>query len=263
MPGKTDIFSLSWCNIVFEQRNKEYGAYVLRKINPKNTLIAVLSAVIFFVLCISAPLIISLIHFSEKDNGVKVVDVVTLATPPPIDPNEPPPPPVEPPPPLKSTVQFIPPKIVKDEDATTDTVIVQDLVDKDPGKTTQEGDTVNGVDPGLDNGVIDNADPEPVMIVEIMPEFPGGEGELLNFLHKQIHYPPIAKEEGIQGTVFIQFIISKDGQVSNVKVLRGPGAGLDEEAVRVVKLLPQWKPGRQGGRNVPVIYNLPVKFVLK
>ena len=100
-------------------------------------------------------------------------------------------------------------------------------------------------------------------VVESMPEFPGGMGELMKFLAKNIKYPPLAKESGIQGRVFINFVVEPTGAISNVKVLRGIGGGCDEEAVRVVASMPKWKPGKQRGKSVRVSYNLPVKFTLQ
>lgn len=101
-------------------------------------------------------------------------------------------------------------------------------------------------------------------IVESMPEFPGGGQEaLFKYLQKEMKYPQIAKENGIQGTVFVNFVVGKDGKIRDVKILRGVNKMLDEEAVRVVKAMPAWKPGKQRGKNVSVSYNLPIKFTLR
>ncbi len=100
-------------------------------------------------------------------------------------------------------------------------------------------------------------------VVEAMPEFPGGMGALMKYLAENIKYPSLAKESGIQGRVFINFVVEPDGSISNVKVLRGIGGGCDEEAVRVVESMPKWKPGMQRGKPVRVSYNLPVKFTLQ
>ncbi len=100
-------------------------------------------------------------------------------------------------------------------------------------------------------------------VVESMPEFPGGMGKLMNYLASNIKYPPLAKESGIQGRVFINFVVETDGRISKVKILRGIGGGCDEEAVRVVEAMPKWKPGMQRGKPVRVSYNLPVKFTLQ
>ena len=100
-------------------------------------------------------------------------------------------------------------------------------------------------------------------IVEEMPAFPGGEGKLLEYVAKNIKYPQIARETGIQGRVFVGFVVEPDGSVSNVKILRGIGGGCDEEAMRVIKSLPKWKPGKQRGKAVRVSYQIPVVFRLQ
>lgn len=100
-------------------------------------------------------------------------------------------------------------------------------------------------------------------IVEEMPSFPGGEQKLLEYVAKNVKYPQIARESGIKGRVFISFVVEPDGSVSNVKVLRGIGGGCDEEAMRVVKSMPKWKPGKQRGKAVRVSYMLPVNFQLQ
>ncbi len=100
-------------------------------------------------------------------------------------------------------------------------------------------------------------------IVESMPEFPGGQQAMLEFIARNIKYPPLARESGIQGRVFVNFVVEPDGSVSNVKVIRGIGGGCDEEAIRVVQSMPKWVPGRQRGKPVRVSFNLPVRFTLQ
>ncbi len=105
---------------------------------------------------------------------------------------------------------------------------------------------------------------EPVILVpEIAPEFPGGVDALMAYLGRNLNYPARARELEIQGRVYVSFVIEKDGKVSNIKLLRGIGGGCDEEAIRVVSEMPDWKPGRQNGRPARVAYNLPVRFSLK
>ena len=100
-------------------------------------------------------------------------------------------------------------------------------------------------------------------IVEEMPSYPGGEAKLFEYIKKNMKYPQIARESGIKGRVFVSFVVEPDGSVSNVKVLRGIGGGCDEEAMRVVKAMPKWKPGKQRGKAVRVSYMLPVNFQLQ
>lgn len=101
------------------------------------------------------------------------------------------------------------------------------------------------------------------MVVESMPEYPGGEPALYSYLAENIKYPQMAKESGIQGRVFVTFVVERDGRVTDVRVLRGIGGGCDEEAIRVVQSMPKWTPGKQRGKSVRVQYNLPVKFTLQ
>lgn len=100
-------------------------------------------------------------------------------------------------------------------------------------------------------------------IVEKMPSFPGGEEELFKYLSKNTKYPPMAKDAGISGKVFVTFVVEKDGKISDVKVLRSIGGGCDEEAIRVVKNMPRWTSGEQRGKPVRVQFNLPINFILK
>lgn len=99
-------------------------------------------------------------------------------------------------------------------------------------------------------------------VVEDQPSFPGGEEARIRYLNENLRYPQMAREAGIQGTVFITFVVERDGSVTDVRVLRGIGGGCDEEAVRVVRNMPRWTPGRQRGQPVRVQFNMPIRFVL-
>ena len=109
----------------------------------------------------------------------------------------------------------------------------------------------------------DEEDAPVFFIVEDMPEFPGGEVELRKYIAKSVKYPVIAQENGIQGRVYISFVVSKKGEVTDVKVARGVDPNLDKEAIRVVKAMPKWKPGKQRGKAVKVSYTVPINFVLQ
>ena len=111
------------------------------------------------------------------------------------------------------------------------------------------------------NQVDETEESKPIFnIVEEMPSFTGGEGELAKFLGANIIYPQIAKESGIQGTVYVSFVVDSKGKVTNVKVLRGIGGGCDEEALRVFRMMPSWRPGKQNGQSVRVQFNMPLRF---
>lgn len=267
MVNQNNIYGADWCNIVFEGRNKEFGAYDLRKRYAKNALIAIISAIAFFLLAVSTPLIIKFFQDRIEDvSEVKVMREITLADAPPINKDEPPPIPVEPPPPLKSTIKFTPPVIVKDEEVTDETPPTQTDMEKvDAGAKTEEGDSL-GIDPSLveNNDLIGESKVEEIFtIVEQMPTFPGGNDGLFAYLGKSIKYPPAAKANGITGKVFVNFTIGKNGEIRDIKIIRGVHDLLDNEAIRVVKNMPTWKAGKQNGVAVSVSYNLPINFILK
>ena len=104
---------------------------------------------------------------------------------------------------------------------------------------------------------------EILTFVDDMPEFPGGENALLSFLGSNVRYPVIAQENGIQGRVYVSFVIDETGNINDVCIIRGVDVSLDNEAIRVVRLMPKWKPGKQGGKAVKVRYNVPIFFDLK
>ena len=104
---------------------------------------------------------------------------------------------------------------------------------------------------------------KPLLVAEQMPEFPGGQAEMMKYVQKNVQYPPMARENDIQGTVAVRFVVDKDGSIGDVEVLRGIGGGCDQEAVRVIKSMPPWKAGKQNGQPVKVYFTLPVKFKLE
>lgn len=130
-----------------------------------------------------------------------------------------------------------------------------------PGK--QRGETVKVSYSLPIKFVLDEKDTDTIFkVVEVMPEFPGGTKKLMSYLGNNIKYPEKAKKDGVKGRVFITFVVEKDGSIGDVKLLRGIGAGCDEEAMRVIESMPNWKPGMTEGKPVRVQYNLPIKFQL-
>lgn len=264
--AKIDLYDSLWCEHVFEGRNKEYGAYQLRKDYTKNMIRGIVFAIVFFTLVMTGPLIANLITgFIPEENVLRVTEVTDLIAPPPIDEKTPPPPPVEPPPPVRQTVKFTPPVILPDEKVPDEPPpTVEELKVVDAGVKTQEGTKDAPLiieDPG--EAVIEGSGDAPFISVEQMPAFPGGEGEMQKYIYRNYRYPPMARENNIQGTVFMQFVVERDGSVSEVKVLRGLSRDVDEEAIRVIKSLPKFTPGRQNGRPVRVFYNLPIRLTLQ
>jgi len=262
-----DINSKEWCDIVFEGKNKAYGAYVLRNFSNKRHGKALIIISIIFVVSLLLPGLLKTVLPEKKEKMVEVTSLANLK----IEQAKPPEEieiAVPPPPPLKSSIKFTPPVIKPDE-----VVVVENEV-----KTQQElneaekaisiadiegTDEVNGVDIATldENQAITQEVVEEVYgAVDQMPEFPGGEMALRKWISKHIIYPKIASDKGIQGKVYINFVVEKDGSISNVRVLQSVDPLLDKEALRVINNLPRWRPGLQGGEPVRVSYTVPINF---
>lgn len=272
--SKLDILKQDWIDIVFEGRNKEYGAYQLRKDNVKNTNKAVIIGCLLFSLAIASPIIAKYLSGfvpEDKKEKDKLTEVV-LASPPPVDEKAPPPPPpVEPPPPKVDQVKFPPPVVKPDEEVVEEEPpTIKELEKADPGQKTIKGNPdaeiaidVETFGEGPVNQNITEDEGKIFTNVEVLPTFPGGLEQFGKFLGKNLNYPPVARDAGIQGRVYCSFVVEKDGSLTDIKVVRGIGGGCDEEAVRVLKKSPKWNPGVQNGRNVRVSYTIPIFFQLQ
>jgi len=270
---KINIFSEEWCDVVFEGRPKDYGAYMLRKLSSKRHKTAIIATLAFSLAVFTIPgLVKSIIPKSRQVN----VDVTNLANIN-LEKNKPKDieqPLVEPEPPqkIKSTIKFTPPVIKDDTEVNEEEIMkTQDEVTESKLSVSVADVKGNSEDANAadladlqqkQNQVVEEEVTEPYRYVEQMPEFPGGDEALMKFLFNNIKYPHMARESGIQGTVYITFVVSKTGQISGVSVMRGIGGGCDDEAVRVIKSMPSWIPGRQNGKPVPVQFNLPLRFTL-
>ena len=237
LESKLDILNQKWIDVVFTDRNKAYGAYELRKENGRNSRTALLIGVAVFVVAISANTIINAIQGFIPKGKVKVKITNVILTPPPPDPKKPPPPP----PPVK------------------------ELEVADPGQKNLKGDKNADVvidEPvGTSDQKVTEEDPNKIFTsVEQQPTFPND--GFNKYLGKNIVYPAIAKENGTQGKVILQFVVERDGSLTDIKVLRGIGDGCDEEAVRVLKKSPHWTPGIQNGRPVRCTFTVPISFTL-
>jgi periplasmic protein TonB len=266
--SKLDILNQNWIDIVFNGRNKEYGAYQLRQDNNKNTNKAIVAGVLLFSFAIGSPLIISLIKGSLENSKDKIIETEVVLTPPPsLDKAPPPPPPVEPPPPKVDQIKFPPPVVKPDKDvADEEPPTIEDIKKADPGEKTVKGDANAEVviNEPVGEGPVNQTKTEDTneiyTSVEVLPTFNGDYGK---FLGKNLRYPPIARENNIQGRVIVNFVVEKDGSLTDIKVVRGIGGGCDEEAIRVIKSSPKWNPGVQNGRNVRVNYTIPIFFQLQ
>jgi periplasmic protein TonB len=256
----------SFDDIIFEGRNKAYGAYMLRKEQPQNQLIGLAATL---VLCI-LPFALHWIDFSIPPSIIPKTEIIARPTiidiPYITQPIHVPPPQVQHIAPQPATAHQYPIIAIKDKLVPT----TQQIPKLDVGIDKPLSPPHNGSPSGeimIPNG---SSTPLPLEIethttfttVEQMPEYPGGEAALFSFIQRNIQYPAMERDNDIQGKVFVGFVVMEDGSISDVNVKKGVSPGLDKEAVRVVRLLPKFKPGRQQGKNVKVFYSIPIAYKL-
>lgn len=277
--SKIDLISNEWTDLVFEGRNQAYGAYKLRKGTAKRNVWALIIVGLAAALLYLGLQLQKMAEANKKVENTQAVELAKLNTekkeakvekkeiikqePEKV---------VEQ---VKSSVKFTAPVIKKDEEVKEEDEIKLDEVqksDKAVGAFTVEGnDEVGGA---VLKAKEDIAAPEPpkhvveettkiFTNVEQMPMYPGGEGALLGYLRDNIHYPTVAAENGVQGRVVVGFVVERDGSITDVKILRGVDPSLDREAMRVVKSMPRWNPGKQNGSAVRVKFQVPVSFRLQ
>ncbi len=274
-----ETFANNWENVVaekrnelvFENKNKLYGAYYLRVNHNKNLGLGLLIASSFFIILVGTPLIVNLINSSSDDaNEILTVTTVDLMAPPPIDEKEPEPAPPPPPPPLIKTIKFTPP-VVKDEEILEEEEEIPIQEDEDLTQIAAVTNDVEGDDDDFSlldeygDGVVEQEDNTIHMFVGEMPKFPGGDEALLSYIQRNTEYPAIAYDSGIEGTCYLYFVVEKDGTIGEVTVVKGvPGCKkCDENSVRVIKSLPKFTPGKNNGTPVRVRYSSRVKFELR
>lgn len=250
----------SFDDLVFEFRNKEYGAYELRKKYGRTGLIAMVIGIIILTTAIVVPYIRAknMAQHKLRDAQEVIAEMANdlqneeAAPPPP-----PPPPPVEE---QQTVVKYVAPVVV---DSIKPDEQFQ-LMSTDEQVETAVDKEVVEVQVQVQEEVQEEEAPKEVFtIVEEMPSFPGGDAELLKFIAKNIVYPPIAEENNVQGKVILRFCVTYKGTVEQISVVRGVDPALDAEAIRVIGLLPTWKPGKQGGKPVNVWYTVPISFQLQ
>lgn len=279
MSKEINLDSKEWCDIVFEDKNKAYGAYKMRLTSSNRHLWAFVIVFLFAVLVAFLPTIISSVQGAISaarggaDNLTESSVLANLDTP--IEDQVPEEnivrqPEAPPPPPLKSTIQFTAPVMVKAEEIGDDEGLSQDKLadakEQISVATVKGTDDVHGIDIAdlQEHKVIAEEKKEEIFYgVEQSPVYPGGEEEMFRYISNNLRYPPIAAENGIEGRVTIRFVIDKNGKVGNVEVLRGFDTACDREAVRVISSMPNWQPGRQNGRAVNVYFTIPVVFKLQ
>lgn len=276
--SKIDLISNEWTDLVFEGRNQAYGAYKLRKGTAKRNVWALIIVGLAAALLYLGLQLQKMAEANKKVENTQAVELAKLNTekkeakvekkeiikqePEKV---------VEQ---VKSSVKFTAPVIKKDSEVKEEDEIKLDEVqksDKAVGAFTVEGnDEVGGA---VLKAKEDIAAPEPpkhvdeetkiFTVVEQMPMYPGGDGALMGYLRDNIHYPTVAAENGVQGRVVVGFVVERDGSITDVKILRGVDPSLDREAMRVVKNMPKWTPGKQNGSAVRVKYQVPVSFRLQ
>lgn len=274
--SKIDLISNEWADLVFEGRNQAYGAYRLRKSTSKRNLWSLIIVLIAAVVIFSAIAIKNVIQANQKVAITTEVELSKIETKKQAKVEKKAPVKIEPPKPVekvKSSIKFTAPVIKKDEDVKPEEEM-KTQEDLQKTKTTIGAFNVVGNDE-VGGEVLkakeEIAQPEPPKeeenkvfdVVEENPSFPGGRAALMKWLNENINYPVIAAENGIEGRVIVQFVVSKTGQISDVRVARGVDPSLDKEAVRVVSNMPNWTPGRQNGTTVNVRFTLPVTFKLQ
>lgn len=262
------LFKKSWKDLIFERRNKEYGAYELREEYDGYITKAVIIAVLFAGLSIGGPMLYKILVPDPKVEKEQLIEVdLAKLPPPPENPNEPPPPP---PPkiemPKVETIKFLPPEVKKDEDVHEPPPTIEEVKEAVIANKDQEGvkgdETAVVVEEAAPVAIEEPKEEEVFTVVEQQPQFPGGIAEMMTFIKKNINYPREAANMGIEGKVIVGFEVAKDGKIDRISVLKGIGYGCDEEAVRVVKMMPNWEAGRMNGRSVKVKMTIPIKFQL-
>ena len=245
-------------DLIFRDRNRKYGAYELRRSYGSTMSISIVAGMIFGITLVLVPF-----FKADRESTLPghIINFTAMPDPSLLDPIMPPEPPATQPPPenIINQSRFSPPIVVADT-----------LVPADAMPTTDERIelTENG-DPGEIPVVVNDPEPiippepEPYITVPEMPSFPGGEAALMRFVVDNISYPPDALENGIEGTVILRFVVTATGDVSRITVIRKADPLLDAEAVRVVSMMPRWRPGKQDGNPVAVYFALPVIFSIK
>ena len=276
--SKIDLISNEWTDLVFEGRNQAYGAYKLRKGTAKRNIWALIIVGLAAALLYLGLQLQKMAEANKKVENTQAVELAKLNTekkeakvekkeiikqePEKV---------VEQ---VKSSVKFTAPIIKKDSEVKEEDEIKLDEVqksDKAVGAFTVEGnDEVGGA---VLKAKEDIAAPEPpkhvveetkiFTVVEQMPMYPGGGAALMGYLRDNIKYPTVAAENGVQGRVVVGFVVERDGSITDVNILRGVDPSLDREAMRVVKSMPRWNPGKQNGSAVRVKYQVPVSFRLQ
>ena len=250
----------SFDDIVFENRNKEYGAYKLRKKYNRNVIISLITGLVLMSIAIITPYLNAKAAENKAKRSERQVEIKMENLD---QPTETVAPPLPPPPPPQDVVQqarYIPPVVV---DSVKPEETIQLMTADQAQVEVQNEEVVEEVQVVAEEVQEDVDEAEPFYVVEEMPMFPGGDAAIQKYIGDNVIYPEVAKENNIQGRVIVKFCVTPTGGVDQVSVLKGVDPELDVEVVRVVKTLPKFKPEKQGGKPVPVWYTIPINFQLK
>jgi len=261
-----DLLSPKWLEIAFENKNKQYGAYELRNDSSNRHLKALIIVIVVGLFTIFLPKVVATIEWTAKPDITQQDSVrVTVFEDPEDIPEEIQQEYVEPPPILQQTIQVIQWEI-GEESNTTEMMTTAEIDQTDiaiAATTVTEG-SEDGVN--IDElNEITNVVPEEIFVyVPVKARFPGGDAAMMKWLNENINYPMVAAEGGIQGKVFVNFIVRANGSIDGVKIQRGVHPSLDNEAMRLVKAMPRWQAGENDkGQKVHSYFTLPVTFILK
>jgi len=262
--AKHKIRAPGFDEIVFETRNKEYGAYKIRKKYSRTLIISMIIGIIIIATAVITPYLNAKAMEDQRQAREEVqVEIKMENLDQPSETVAPPPPPPPPPSDVVQQNRYVPPVVV-------DTIKPEEMTQL----MTVDEAQIEVVDRAVDEVFIiqeevkeeiqeEEPEPEPFVVVEEMPMFPGGEAALLDYIAQNTQYPEVAKENNIQGRVIVRFCVTSKGTVDQISVLKSVDPELDEEAMRVVSTLPLFRPGRQGGKPVPVWFMVPITFTLK
>jgi len=240
--------------IIFENRNKNYGAYKLRKQYKTTASLSILGASALAILLITALSFTTQSTTASSGPITVVLEISDPLLPQPVTPPE-----IKPPAAIEQAIRNLQPKVVNDTVETTFYMPTTDelIANVQNGEITDTVAFVEQVD------VVIPVETKPYIIVQEMPEFPGGNAALLQYVGENIKYPQDAQDNNIQGKVTLKFVVNPDGSVDRIEIMRGVDPLLDNEAIRVIKTLPKFKPGKQSGVAVPVWFTIPVIFQIK
>ena len=277
--NSSNLYKAEWLNLVFKNRNQSYGAYALRSESAGTTMRALFVGSAIFVLAFAGPKIYSLFKKDEvaveSVNNDRIVDVVLppkveqpktkeviLPKADPIMEKIKTVKPMSRPTPVADAPPFTPPTIQEMDHAAVGTV-TQTGVETDLSAAPSEGaGNGTGVGTNASEGSGTGEEIYNAIDIEAYPEFEGGMKAWYKFIQRNLRYPASAIEQEKQGKVFISFVIERDGSISDIKVMKGVGYGMDEEASRVIGKSPKWKPGKQNGKSVRVRFNMPITFTM-